>query len=221
MNKITHANSTMGTTTHHTINADHINADHTKPACPWTAGEHTDTGGGIITRVFTRALRPAFTLLEVLTVLLIAVAIIATALYMAASTISQSEAIQQVQSLNSLGVAVQRLKSSSGYPASASISTSLVTLNLVPANVQVTDGIFYNSWGGLITFTQENSGAGFRINYTNVPTKDCLLFVSSIKQGIFNSFGSAAATMNLSTQTTDNTVTACANGTPSFSTVIQ
>lgn len=167
------------------------------------------------------SLRLGVTLLEVTIVLLIAVSIIAAALYMSASTIAQSDSVQEIQSLNNLGVAVQKTKTNRGYPASAAIPTSLITLGLVPANVQLTGTTFFNTWGGQISFTQESSGAGFRINYTNVPNKDCKLFVSGVKQGLFNSVGNAVATVNLSALTADDVVTACASGTPSFSTVIQ
>ena len=91
----------------------------------------------------------------------------------------------------------------------------------MPPNIKQTNGTnFLNSWGGAITFTQENNGAGFTINYTNVPLGDCKLLVNALKQGLLNSFGSGTYTMSLATVTAAEVATACAAGTPSFSTVV-
>ncbi len=166
--------------------------------------------------------RAAVTLLEVTIVLLIFVSIISMALYMSAGTISQSDSVQEIQSLNNLAVAVQKTKTNQGFPASASIGTTMDTLGIVPPNITHTGGASYmNTWGGAITFTQENSGGGFAIHYTNVPVKECKLLVSGLRSGILRSVGSGTATLNLDGLTADQVATVCAAGTPSFSTINQ
>jgi hypothetical protein len=176
--------------------------------------EHTEVGA-------SAAYRPAVTLIEASFFLMIAISVIAGVMYMAKGTIAQNNSVQELQTLNNLAAAIQQIKTSQGFPLSAAIGTTLNTLGLVPPNIQQSNGSnFINSWGGAITFTQENSGAGFTINYTGVPTGDCKLLVNALKPGLLSSFGSGTYTMSLSTMTAAEVAVACAAGTPSFSTVV-
>ena len=165
--------------------------------------------------------RPGLTLFEALIWFFLFIGVLSAVMYQATGAIAQKDSVIELEKINGLAAAVVRTKTSSGYPASAAIGTAMDSLGIVPANITETNGTSYtNTWGGAITFTQENSGAGFTINYTNVPVSDCKLLINAMKPGIINSVGSGTYTLSLSTITAADIATMCASGTPSFSSVV-
>lgn len=151
---------------------------------------------GIFFKRPSRKMLIGMTLLEITFVLLIMVGIIGGALVMASSTMSQSNTVQETQTVTNLAGAVRKIKSRNGYPVDASIGTSMYAINAIPTNVVHTNGAagsFKNSWGGDITFTQQDSGGNFAITYTNVPQSECSALLMSIKPGLLAAVGTGAA----------------------------
>jgi len=147
-----------------------------------------------------RTIRRGASLMEVSFVLLVMVGIIAGALAMASSVMSQNTITQEVQTISNLSGAVQRTKTTSGYGSASDIKVALDQMKLVPTNVSRTGSgssmVLRNGWGGVIDFQVVNGGADFTLSYSNVPESECAQLVNSVKPGILRSVGEGTATTN-------------------------
>ena len=176
---------------------------------------------GVFFKRPSRTMLIGMTLLEITFVLLIMVGIIGGALVMASSTMSQSNTVQETQTITSLAGGVRKVKSRTGYPVDAVIGTSMNAMGVIPVNVVHTAGtLFKNSWGGDILFTQQDGGGNFAITYTNIPLTECISLVMSVKPGILTAIGNGAAgaassgaTLNIADITAPDGATLCAGGT--------
>ena len=149
----------------------------------------------------TARTRVGATLLEQTFVILILLAIIIGALSLAYTTMRQNTVTQEVQTLTNLAGAVFKTKSSDGFIGNE-IGPNLGNMGMIPTNVTNTGTAqapaLKNTWGGNITFDDDDAGGAFTITYTNIPKEDCVQMVTAVKQSILNSVGSGtSATHNI------------------------
>lgn len=130
-------------------------------------------------------------LLEVSIWLVIFVAIVGGVLALAAASLSQNAAAQEIQKITSLAGGAVKVRPPKGYSEDEPIDASLAYMGLIPANVQRDadndNPNMRNSWGGAITLAPVGDGAGFSITYENIPKDECIKMVSGVQQGVLYS----------------------------------
>jgi prepilin-type N-terminal cleavage/methylation domain-containing protein len=126
-----------------------------------------------------------FTAIELIVVLIIAVALYALSANQFDRLFGGSNIAEEVSNINTLYVNTKVLKTTSGYGTS-DLTDQLVAIKGVPRNMSVIDNVIYDTWGGAVSVV--GTGVGFTIRSNKVPRDACIQLGTRIsKAGTFGS----------------------------------
>jgi len=146
--------------------------------------------------VSRRGIRRGFGVIDGSIFMVLAVAFLVGVMAMASSAMTKSGANEAAQEVTNLSLAIRTIKSSNGY--TGDLAAQLISVGQLPSSITNTGSdsapSLVDTWGGAITLTPINSGAGFTIEYDAVPGPECKLILTGVKSGVLRSVQDSSGT---------------------------
>lgn len=164
--------------------------------------------GGRKTRV--RSGQGGFTLIELMVVITIAVMIYALSGSLSGTAMTKGSALEESTNIQNLFASLRDIRTSQGYPASASLVQALQDQGNIPANITLSSGSLMNTFGGTYTLSTIDSGGAVTVAVSNIPNAECRKLVTSVKKAIPRSIGvGTTATIDMATVSTATATSLC------------
>lgn len=158
--------------------------------------------------------KSGITLIEALIVIALGIGLIAAGLVLFSSGQNTNKVKDETSNIGQIYSKLNSIYQSDSVPTTTTLQQDAINAGVFGKTLRITGTNVYNSWEGTVSLTQESTGLGFGVTYTNVPKgQPCVDLVNATRKTGFKRVGIAPtgvpAGVLLSAMTPNTIITAC------------